>query len=169
MRALERARRLSDRLFDRLRHKRAFAVNEQSAVEGNLESLRRHKYAVLVTFRGNGDAVPSPVWFGVDQGGKAYLHTARNSGKVKRLRLDRRVVIVPSNARGKPRGPALKGVGRVLPKEEWPHAEETVAAAYGLGRRIFQRALEGSEDPGVYIEITSRDAGMGGQCGGERP
>jgi hypothetical protein len=72
---------------------------------------------------------------------------------VKRLRNDSRALIALSNIRGKPTGPAIRGTGRVLPKEEWPHAEETLAAAYGTGRRISERVLGGPEEMGGYIQI----------------
>jgi PPOX class probable F420-dependent enzyme len=154
MSALERWTRLSDRVFDRLRHKRAFTLTDDNAVDGDFESLRGHKYAVVVTFRRNGDPVPSPVWFGVDEEGIAYLKTRHNAGKVKRLRHDSRMLIVPSTMRGNPTGPAIRGTGRVLPEEEWTHAEETLAAAYRTGRSVIDGVLGGPEHMGAYIQIT---------------
>jgi hypothetical protein len=40
-------------------------------------------------------------------------------------------LITISSVRGKPKGSVLKGQARVLPKDEWVHAEETLAPAYG--------------------------------------
>jgi PPOX class probable F420-dependent enzyme len=154
MSASERLARFSDRMFDRLRDKRAFTLTDDNAIDGDFESLRGHRYAVVVTFRRDGDAVPSPVWFGVDETGKAYLKTRHDAGKVKRLRNDSRALIARSNMRGKPTEPAIRGTGRVLPKDEWAHAEETLADAYGTGRRISERVLGGPEELGGYIEIT---------------
>src|SRR2546421_3962866 len=131
MDAVERVARFTDRVFDRLRHKDAFAVGEADAVDGGFESLRGRKYALLVTFRRNGDAVPSPVWFGIDTSGRVYIKTAPNVGKVKRIRNDNHVLMVPSTARGKPVGPAIRGTARILPRDERPHAEATLAGAYG--------------------------------------
>ena len=108
---------------------------------------------MVVTFRRNGDPVPSPVWFGVDDRGRAYLRTDARSGKVKRLSRDNRILIAPSNIRGRPTGPGIRALGRVLPKEEWAHAEDTLAGAYGLGRRTWERLLGGSIDGAAYIEI----------------
>jgi PPOX class probable F420-dependent enzyme len=153
MSGFERLARFSDRMFDRLRDKRAFTLTDDNAVDGHFESLRGHKYAVVVTFRRDGDAVPSPVWFGVDEKGNAYLKTRHDSGKVRRLRDDSRALIALSNMRGKPMGPAIRGTGRVLPHEEWAHAEETLAAAYGTGRNISERVLGGPEEMGAYVEI----------------
>jgi PPOX class probable F420-dependent enzyme len=152
--ARQRFARFSDRIFDRLRDKRAFTITDDGAIGSGFDSLRDHPYAVLVTFRRNGDTVPSPVWVGVDERGRGYVKTVREAGKVKRLRGDGRALIAPSNMRGKPAGPAIKGVGRVLPSSEWAHAEQTLAAAYGIGRRIFERVLGDPEDNCAYIEIT---------------
>ena len=154
MAAFERFARLSDRAFDRLRSRRAFTVSEADAVDGDLRSLRGHAYAVLVTFRRTGEAVPSPVWFGLDGEGRAYVKTRHDVGKVKRLRNDGRVLIAPSNARGAPSGPAVHATGRVLAQSEWGRAEQALAAAYGAGRRISERVIGGPDELAAYIEIT---------------
>jgi PPOX class probable F420-dependent enzyme len=156
MRAFERVARLGDRVFDRLRDKRAFTISEDRAVDGTLDSLRGRKYALLVTFRRNGDPVPSPVWFGVDERGVAYARTGAHAGKVKRLRNDGRVLLAASTMRGKPVGPAIRGTARILPRGEWAHAEATLAAAYGVLRRLEGRAIGSGEDVVEYIEITPR-------------
>lgn len=155
MSVLERLGRLGDRMFDRLRHERAFTVTDDDAVDGGFESLRGHKYGLVVTFRRDGVAVPSPAWFALDGRGTVYVKTRHDAGKVKRLRNDSRTLIAPSNARGSPLGPAIRGTGRVLTEEEWAHAEETLAAAYGAGRRISERVLGGPPDLAAYIEITA--------------
>jgi PPOX class probable F420-dependent enzyme len=149
-----RLARWSDRTFDRLRDKRAFALTDATAVDDDFDSLRGQRYAVVVTFRRHGDPVPSPAWLGVDEAGRAYLKTRQDAGKVKRLRNDSRTLIAASSVRGKPTGPAIRGTGRVLPREEWPHAEATLAAAYGIGRRISERVLGGPDEMVGYIEIT---------------
>jgi PPOX class probable F420-dependent enzyme len=154
MTALERFARFSDRLFDRLRDKRSFDLTEERAVDSGFESLRGQKYAVLVTYRRNGEAVPSPVWFGVDDEDHAYIKTRPDAGKMKRLRKDSRALLAPSTMRGKPTGPAIRGTGRVLPRTDWAHAEVTLAAAYGAGRRASERMLGGPEETSAYIEVT---------------
>jgi uncharacterized protein len=151
---VSRAARLADRMFDRLRHRGAFAADDGDAVDGDFEPLRGRPYALLVTFRRNGAPVPSPVWFGIDRDGTVYVHTAEAAGKVKRLRNDDRVLLAPATARGKPLGPAIRGRARLLPEAEWAHAEAVLAAAYGTGRRIFGRMAAASGDPPAYLAIT---------------
>jgi len=149
----ERMARLGDRGFDRLRDKQAFKVDEAGAVDGDFSSLRGSPYALLVTFRRNREAMPTPVWLGVDDAGVAYVKTRRDAGKVKRLGHDGRALLAPSNWRGRPTGPAIRGAGRVLQREEWDHAEATLAAAYGTTRAVFERAMGGPEELAAYIEI----------------
>lgn len=150
----ERMARLSNKFYDRMRHRAAFDVHEDDAVQGDFSSLRGHRYALVVTFKRSGEAVPSPVWFGLDDAGRAYLHTMHDAGKVKRIRNNGRALIVAANARGKPIGKPLVGSARVMPEEEWPHAEATLAAAYGAGRKVYQRLLGDAEGIGTYIEIS---------------
>lgn len=149
-----RVTRFGDRIFDRLRHPTAFELSEDQVVDGEVRSLRDDRYAVLVTYRRDGTPVPSPVWVAVDAAGVAYVKTASNAGKVKRLRHDDRVLIAPSTMRGRPTGPPIRGTARVLPPEEWPHAEQTLASAYGIGRRVAERLLGGEE--AEYLSITTR-------------
>jgi PPOX class probable F420-dependent enzyme len=155
MNILERFARFNDGVFDRLRDKQAFTLDEEYAVDGDFAALRGHTYALVVTFRRNGDAVPSPAWFAIDERGVAFVKTRHDAGKVKRLRNDPRVLLAPSNVRGKPAGRAVRATGRVLPEEEWPHAVATLVAAYGLGRKVSERVLGGPGLPAAYLEITS--------------
>ena len=153
MSVAERVSRISNKVYDRMRHKAAFTIRAEDAVERDFEPLRGHKYATVVTFRKSGEAVPSPIWFGLDDAGRAYVHTLHDAGKVKRIRNNGKALIVASNTRGKPIGQVLAGTARVLPEAEWPHAEAALAAAYGAGRKIYQRTLGGAEGIGTYIEI----------------
>jgi PPOX class probable F420-dependent enzyme len=154
--------RVMNRVYDRMRHADAFKLRPEDAKEASFESLRGHNYAVMVTFRRNGEAVPSPVWFGLDDEGRAFARTMHDAGKVKRIRNDPRALIAPSTFRGKPKGAVLAGTARVLPKEEWPHAEAALAAAYGASRKIYEGVFGGPEDMGTYIEISPHSRGGSG-------
>jgi PPOX class probable F420-dependent enzyme len=146
--------RLSNKFYDRMRSKAAFTISAADAVERDFEVLRGHKYATVVTFRKSGEAMPSPVWFGLDDQGRAYFHTMHDSGKVKRIRNNGKALIVASTTRGRPTGPVLAGSARIVPEDEWPHAEAALAAAYGVGRKLYQRTLGDASDLGTYIEVS---------------
>lgn len=138
--------------YDRGRRAEAFDVPAGHA--GSLETLRGNKYAVLVTFRRDGQPVPSPIWFGID-GGKAFIRTGADSWKVRRIRRNPSVVIAPSDRRGKPLGPGIFAVARILPPEEHPRAIAARLAAYGLGRWIYDRTIAKVYSEAAYLEITA--------------
>lgn len=153
---------LMDRLYDRLRDPAAFKVRAEDAMSGGLEPLKGSQYALLVTCRKNGKLVPSPVWLAVDSAGRGYLATENTSGKVKRICNDPEVLVAPSTMRGRPKGPVLKARARVLPKEGWGHAEETLAAAYGFQRKVYSAVFRVAEAKQAYVEITPGQEGGDG-------
>jgi PPOX class probable F420-dependent enzyme len=145
--------RFSDRVYLRMRHKRAWSSAREEPA-GTPDSLRGHKYALLTSFRRSGDPVPTPVWFGVGDDGRLYLRSESQVGKVKRIRNDPRVRMAPCSFRGKPLGPPIEGEARILPPGEEERAEAAIAANYGAFRRLYERGGERVGAETVYIEIT---------------
>lgn len=80
-------------------------------------TLEGHKNVNLTTFRRGGEAVVTPVWF-VVLDGMLYVRTGADSGKVKRIRNDPRVLLAPATVRGRPVGPATGARARALGPEE---------------------------------------------------
>jgi len=144
---------LPNRFYHWLRHPSARSLaNEEQTVSG-FEHLRGHKYCLLVTYKRSGDAVPTPVWFGLGDG-KLYVRSEANVAKVKRIRNDPRVRIAPCSVRGKPLGPPAEGRARVLdqPSDE-KDAEAALRANYGVGRKLYERAGGALGTSTVYLEI----------------
>jgi len=56
-----------------------------------VSELDRHRYLSLATFRQSGAQVATPVWFAA-AGGRLYVFTSGESGKVKRLRRSPRAI-----------------------------------------------------------------------------
>jgi uncharacterized protein len=107
-----------------------------------------------VTFKRSGEAVPTPVWFGLDDEGRLYVRTGRDVPKVRRIRNDPRVLVAPCSLRGKPLGDPVEGRGRVVEPSEQSHAEAALAGNYGLGRRLYEGvgdAVAGAE--AAYLEV----------------
>ena len=154
--------RIMNRNYDRLRDPAVFMLSSEGAAVRSFESLRGNSYVVLVTFRRNGEAVPSPVWFGVDSSGRVYIQTSKETGKVKRIRNAPSVLIAASGFRGRPKGPTLRGTARVVPESEWDHAERTLAAAYGIGRKIYDRVFSMPDSMKAYIEVSPLEESPGG-------
>ena len=139
------------RLFDRMRSADADAVADTPPA-GNVGDLRHHKHLLLVTYRRGGGAVPTPVWFGVDESGAVYCRSGADDAKVRRIRNNPQVLIAPCDRRGAPMGPPLTATARVLAPGEEATAERAISANFGLGRRIYKRLL-GDALPAVYIEL----------------
>lgn len=95
--------------------------------------IEGQKYISLTTFRKNGVAVRTPVWFG-EENGKLYVMTRSDSGKYKRLRNNPQVRIAPCTIRGKITGPEFAATARILPPEDWSRARKTIHRKYWLAR-----------------------------------
>jgi PPOX class probable F420-dependent enzyme len=147
---------LLDRFYHAIRHPSAAAVGARPDAVSGFEHLRGHKYCLLVTYKRNGEAVPTPVWFGL-RDDKVYIRTESGVAKVKRICNDPRARLAPCTARGRPLGPPAEGSARVLdqPAEE-AHAEDALKGNYGLGRNLYERVDGVLGVSLVYIEVTPR-------------
>jgi uncharacterized protein len=96
-------------------------------------TLRGQKYISLGTLRKNGVKVATPVWFG-EEGGKLYVMTRGNMGKVKRIRNNSQVTVAPCTVGGKVMGPEAPAFARILPPQEHAHARQTINRKYWLAR-----------------------------------
>lgn len=111
-------------------------------------AIRGQKYISLTTFRKNGAAVATPVWFGEDAG-KLYVMTRSVMGKTKRIRNNPQVRIAPCTIQGKVTGQEFAASARILPLGEQSHARQTINRKYWLARltSIFSRA-------DAFLELT---------------
>jgi uncharacterized protein len=110
--------------------------------------IQGQKYIRLTTFRKNGTAVPTPVWFG-EANGKLYVMSRPDSGKCKRLRNNPKVQIAACTIRGKVTGPEFDATARILPSEDWPSARKAINQKYWAAR------LPVWSKKNVYIEINA--------------
>jgi len=110
--------------------------------------IRSQRYISLTTFRKNGVAVPTPVWF-AEENGKLYVMTSSKLGKYKRIRNNATVKIAPCTMRGKITGPEFSATARIMRAEEFAAARRGINAKYWLARvPLLWRNTD------VYIEIT---------------
>jgi PPOX class probable F420-dependent enzyme len=111
-------------------------------------AIHNQKYISLKTFRKNGAAVATPVWFG-EEADKLYIMTRSDMGKTKRIRNNPQVQVAPCTIRGKVTGAEFAALARILPKEEHAHARQTINRKYWLARltSIFSRA-------DAFLELT---------------
>jgi hypothetical protein len=147
---LERMAKASDKFYDRMRVADADTVADADPT-GTIDDFKGRKYCVLVSYRKNGQPVPSPLWFGVADG-KLYFQTSPDGYKVKRITNNPEVRVAPCTSRGKPLGPPFLGKARVVPDAEAHAAERAVQSNYGVGRRIY--TVFADKVPNVYVEVT---------------
>jgi hypothetical protein len=79
----------------------------------------RGKYLNITSYKRNGTAVATPVWF-VEQGGRLLVETDAASGKVKRIRHNPAVLVAECSASGRLRGDQLSAVAELLPSPKSP-------------------------------------------------
>jgi uncharacterized protein len=142
------------RFYDWVRHPSARSLATQRKTVSGFDHLRRHKYCLLVTYRRTGEAVATPVWFGLGDG-NAYVRTEADAAKVKRIRNDPRALLAPCTARGRPLGPPAAAQARVLDQPaDAARAEAALQANYGLGRKLYERAGDAFGVDAVYLGLT---------------
>jgi uncharacterized protein len=100
------------------------------------KEIRGQKYISLATYRKNGQAVNTPVWF-AEQDEKLYVMTRNDSGKYKRIRNNPQVKVAACTMGGKITGPEFSATARVLPGVRWPEAKKALHRKYWLARLPF--------------------------------
>ncbi|MFO7194044.1 MULTISPECIES: PPOX class F420-dependent oxidoreductase [Thermocrispum] len=123
-----------------------------------MERLRGHKYVLLTTYRKSGTPVSTPVWFvhDPDDGRKVYVWSARDAGKVKRIRAGSRATLVACDALGKTTyGEPVDGTPRLLDDGGTERMRKLLVKKYGiLGYlTVYGSILRGGRRRTIGIEI----------------
>jgi PPOX class probable F420-dependent enzyme len=106
------------------------------------------QFILLTTYRRDGTPVPTTVWF-AHHGDAIVVATGASTGKVKRIRANGAVTMVPSNFRGTPRGgEPVAGEARLLSGADADAALAALATKYGWQWRVFARHID------TIIEVT---------------
>jgi PPOX class probable F420-dependent enzyme len=118
--------------------------------------LGEGKYLLLTTFRKDGRAVPTPVWV-VRDGEGLSAWSATDSGKVKRIRRDGKVLVGPCDIKGKPTGESVEAHASLLDQNGSDRVRALIAKKYGVMGKLtlwgskLRRGREGS----IGISITT--------------
>jgi uncharacterized protein len=118
-----------------------------------LAAFTRQNYLNLETFRKTGLGVKTPVWF-VEDGGKLSVRTVDGSGKVKRIRRNAQVRVVPSEVNGSPKGEWVEAQAKVMDEPSIAkHINGLMNRKYGLMKRMFDLQGAISRQEMVTLEI----------------
>jgi hypothetical protein len=100
-----------------------------------LTQFANHRYLNMETYRKTGEPVATPVWF-AEENGTLYIYSLANAGKVKRIRNNPTVRIVPCGVRGKPKGEWVEAKARILDERSAALGHKLLTEKYGWMKRI---------------------------------
>ncbi len=143
-------RSLVDRFYGHLLHPQARGLALGAGRPASGVRMGGSRYLLLVSFRRDGRAVATPLWF-AEIDGVLCARTGRESGKAKRIRRQGCVLIAPCNWRGRPRGAVARAQARILDHDDTAVAERALTARYGVVRRVYSRLVPTRD--AVYIEV----------------
>jgi PPOX class probable F420-dependent enzyme len=86
-------------------------------MSADIRQFNDAKYINLETFKRNGTSVSTPVWF-VTENDYIFVVTRSATGKVKRVRNNPNVRIVPSGFRGEPKGTWRDAMAKIVDSED---------------------------------------------------
>ena len=116
------------------------------------------KFVSLTTYKKNGDAVATPMWLGRD-GDHLFVWTPADSVKIKRVRNDPRVTLVPCGRFGKPNNDAepVAGTAEVITEPATVRRlAEVIRHKYGLEYwvvTLIERLAARGEKPRAILRI----------------
>ncbi|CDI06036.1 PPOX class F420-dependent oxidoreductase [Candidatus Nitrosotenuis uzonensis] len=117
-----------------------------------IAKLQDHKYINLETYKKNGQAVRTPVWFVVfDE--QIFVMTTKNTGKVKRIRNNQDVKIMPCSMRGEPKGEWVTAKARFANESETQKAIQLRHKKYGFRAKLVGMFVKKDEPIVIAIMI----------------
>ena len=100
-----------------------------------LNPFANQRYLNLETYRKTGNPITTPMWF-AEYNGALYIYSLANAGKVKRIRNNANVRVVPSDMRGKPKGEWVQAKAQILNEREAELGHELLNKKYRWMKRI---------------------------------
>ena len=101
-----------------------------------LEHFLDQKYINLETYKKDGTPIRTPVWFVIDKN-LIYVITRDSTGKVKRLKNNQNVRIVPCSFKGEPKNEWVKGAAEKIRGEEADKVIKLRKKKYGMFARLI--------------------------------
>lgn len=122
-----------------------------------VDEIGRNSYVSLTTYRKDGTAVATPVWFVVN-GIELLVISNADAWKVKRIRNNSHVVVTVCDFRGKiaPGAPSAEGTARLLDEADTSAGRVLVAHKYFMSRigNWFTRILHLRKPPVIGIAVS---------------
>ena len=118
-----------------------------------LEQFLDQKYINLETYKNDGTPIRTPVWFVIDND-LIYVITREETGKVKRIKNNQNVRIVPCSFKGEPKNEWIRGKAEKITDEGSQKAIKLRKKKYGMSARLIGLFTSQKGNPIVYsIEL----------------
>lgn len=126
-----------------------------TALSDAVNILTGEQFINLTTFRKNGNAILTPVWF-AEKDGKFYITTNADAGKAERIRNNGHVKFAPCDARGEIHGEELTGMATVHSADSATGklANEALKQKYGLMKRAFDLLGWVRRSEMIFLELS---------------
>lgn len=118
----------------------------------NLAHLIEHKYINLETYKKSGKAVQTPVWFVISEN-QVFVITTKNTGKVKRIRNNQAVRIMPCGMRGEPKGDWVEGKARFADEHESETAINLRHKKYGFKAKLVGMFIRRDKPVVIAVQV----------------
>ena len=118
-------------------------------MEDKLSLFLDQKYVNLETYKKDGTPVRTPVWFMIDSD-IVYVVTKEKTGKVKRLKNNQNIRLVPCSFKGKPESEWIKGIAQKVTGEEAEKAIKLRKKKYGFSAKLTGLFTSQKGNPIVY-------------------
>jgi PPOX class probable F420-dependent enzyme len=128
-------------------------------VDGSeLDSRFPGKYLSVTSFKRDGGAVATPVWFVIEDG-RLLIYTNPESFKAKRIRRNPSVKVAPCNATGRLRGDQIPATAEFLAEDQTAHVMQLIDRKYRVDKilklpfyNLVQR-LRGKQTDGPIVTL----------------
>ena len=100
-----------------------------------LEQFSKQKYINLETYKRDNTPVKTPVWFVIDKG-MDYIITRESTGKVKRLKNNQNVRVVPCSFKGEIKNEWVNGKAQMVTGSEADNIIKLRKKKYGFAVRL---------------------------------
>lgn len=114
--------------------------------------LEKHRYINLETYKKSGQPVQTPVWFTIHDN-QIFVTTTKNTGKVKRIKNNQDVKIMPCGMRGEPKGEWISGRARFAEDSETTRAIQMRNKKYGFRAKMVSMFIRKGEPVVFAIQI----------------
>ncbi len=128
---------------------------EQTSIEktGVLQ-FAGQKYLAVESYRKNGEAVRTPVWF-IEREGTLFVRTDSETGKVKRIMRNSHIRIALCSMRGEPKSAWIDAEAKLAGEDEAEQTYQLLKQKYGLRYRLirFIGRVQGRKSKAVCLAI----------------